>query len=227
LAVRWLGVARFCIEVSGLQFQTFDDAYLHNLRKGDRRTEDHFIQYFSELIHLKLRSRVRSAEAMEDIRQETFARVFTLLRGNENIRNPAALGALVNSICNHVLLEHYRAHARSEAMEDVSEIDLHSNRADVVSEIISKDTQKIVREILDKLSERDRRLLKGVFLEERDKDEVCAELGVAREYLRVLLHRARQSFKSFYMKEMASSASNRNPRGRMMRYVWIFTALFC
>ena len=51
--------------------------------------------------------------------------------------------------------------------------------------------EKKVREIPEKLSERDRRLLREVFLEERDKDQVCRDFGVDREYLRVLLHRAR------------------------------------
>jgi RNA polymerase sigma-70 factor (ECF subfamily) len=39
-----------------------------------------------------------------------------------------------------------------------------------------------------------------VLLEERDKDEVCAELGLSRDYLRVLVHRAKQSFKAWYLK---------------------------
>ena len=62
------------------------------------------------------------------------------------------------------------------------------------------DHKKKVREILEKLSERDRRLLREVFLEERNKDEVCRDFGVDREYLRVLLHRAKQAFKSSYLK---------------------------
>jgi RNA polymerase sigma-70 factor, ECF subfamily len=41
-----------------------------------------------------------------------------------------------------------------------------------------------------------------VLLEDRDKDEVCAELGVSRDYLRVLVHRAKQSFKSFYVNKL-------------------------
>lgn len=209
-----------------MQFQKFDDEYLENLRRGDPRTEEHFTSYFSELIHLKLRSRLRSKEAIEDVRQETFARIFALLRSGEGVRNAPALGALVNSICNHVLLEHYRSHSRSEAMEDASEIDIHSDRTDVLSEMMSKDTQKTVREILDHLSERDRKLLKNVFLDERDKDEVCAEFGVDREYLRVLLHRAKLSFKSFYLKQMASTKTHRDKSGQIMRYVWIFAALF-
>ena len=61
-----------------------------------------------------------------------------------------------------------------------------------------------IREILEEMPERDRRLLREVFLEERDKDEVCTNFGVDREYLRVLLHRAKQSFKSLYLKNVAA-----------------------
>ena len=71
---------------------------------------------------------------------------------------------------------------------------------DLLSVLVAKETEKKVREILEQLSERDRRLLREVFLEERDKDEVCRNFGVDREYLRVLLHRAKQSFKETLIK---------------------------
>ena len=222
----WAGKALY-FEDYGLQFQKFDDAYLDSLRKGDRRTEEHFVLYFSELIHLKLRSRLNSRDAIEDVRQETFARIFVLLRGKEGVRNASALGALVNSICNHVLLEYYRSHSKSEAMEDASEMDIQSEDADVLDVMESKETQKTVRQILEKLSDRDRQLLKSIFLEERDKDEVCAEFGVDREDLRVLLHRAKLSFKSFYVKHMASSGPSSGGGSNFGRYVWLFSALFC
>jgi RNA polymerase sigma-70 factor (ECF subfamily) len=216
-----------CFEDDGLQFQKFDDTYLENLRKGDLRTEEHFVNYFSELIHLKLRSRLSSKDAIEDVRQETFARIFVLLRGKEGVRNASALGALVNSICNHVLLEHYRSHSKSDAMEDSSEIDIQAEHTDVLDAMVSQDTQKTVRQILDKLSERDRQLLKRIFLEDCDKDEVCTEFGVDREYLRVLLHRAKLSFKSFYVKHIASSGPPGGGGSNFGRYVWLFSALFC
>ncbi len=210
-----------------MQFQKFDESYLDSLRNGDPRTEEHFVQYFSELIHLKLRSRINSKDAIEDLRQETFARVFVILRGKEGVRNASALGALVNSICNHVLLEYYRSHSRNEAMEDASEIDIQAENTDVLDEMMTKDTQKSVRQVLEKLSERDRQLLKKIFLEDKDKDEVCAEFHVDREYLRVLLHRAKLSFKSFYVKQMASSGSSGGGGSHFGRYVWLFAALFC
>jgi RNA polymerase sigma-70 factor (ECF subfamily) len=209
-----------------LQFQRFDEAYIEKLRGGDVGTEEHFVNYFSELIHLKLRSRLSSRDAIEDVRQETFARVLILLRGKDGIRNASALGALVNSICNHVLLEHYRSQTRSEAMEDASEIDLPFDGQNILGEILSQDTQRMVRQVLDKLSERDRRLLKSIFLDERDKDEICAEFGVDREYLRVLLHRAKLSFKSFYVKHVTPSLTTGIKGKQFTRYVWLFSALF-
>jgi RNA polymerase sigma-70 factor (ECF subfamily) len=42
--------------------------------------------------------------------------------------------------------------------------------------------------------------LQAVLLDERDKDEICVELGVDRDYLRVLLHRAKGSFRTMYSK---------------------------
>jgi len=44
--------------------------------------------------------------------------------------------------------------------------------------------------------------LREVFLEERDKDAICQDFGVDRDYLRVLLHRAKQAFKAVYLKKI-------------------------
>jgi RNA polymerase sigma-70 factor (ECF subfamily) len=38
-------------------------------------------------------------------------------------------------------------------------------------------------------------------LEEKDKDEVCRQFGVDRDYLRVLLHRAKDKFRVLYEKD--------------------------
>jgi RNA polymerase sigma-70 factor (ECF subfamily) len=184
-----------------LQFQSFDQSYLERLRAGDYRAQEHFGSYFSALIHIKLRSRLKSPEAIEDVRQETFARFFVALRDGR-ILQPERLGSFVNSICNNVLLEHYRAGSRQSSLEDEKKQDFPDKRIDLLGALAAKETEKKVREILEQLSERDRRLLRDVFLEERDKDEVCRDFGVDRDYLRVLLHRAKQSFKSLYSKDM-------------------------
>jgi RNA polymerase sigma-70 factor, ECF subfamily len=182
-----------------LQFQSFDEAYVERLRAGDFRTQEHFGAYFSALIQVKMRSRLQSREAIEDVRQETFARFFEALRASKFL-HPERLGSYVNSICNHVLLEHYRSGSREIPLEEDDHQELPSPAMDPVGILVADETGKKVQEILEQLSERDRRLLREVFLEERDKDEVCRDFGIDREYLRVLLHRAKQSFKDVYLK---------------------------
>ena len=96
---------------------------------------------------------------------------------------PSGLGLRFNSICNNVLMEQYRSSGRVEALEDeAGQHSLVETRPNALSMAISEDTRKLVRRVLDGLSERDRGLLRAVFLEERDKDEVCTELGVDRDY---------------------------------------------
>lgn len=185
-----------------MQFQAFDAPYVERLRSGDFRTQEHFVAYFSELIQLKLRARLRSPQAIEDVRQETFVRVFAALRSPGGIRQPERLGAFVNSICNNVLLEHYRSSSRSDSLDDEPQNELPDPVMDVLGAVAAKQMEEKVREILDEMPERDRRILREVFLEERDKDDVCRDFGVDRDYLRVLLHRAKQSFKSLYLKNI-------------------------
>jgi RNA polymerase sigma-70 factor (ECF subfamily) len=189
-----------------LEFFAFDDVYLERLRSGEFRTVEHFASYFSQLIQLKLRARVRSPEAIEDIRQETFARVFATLRSADGLRQADRLGPYVNSVCNYVLLEYYRSSTRDtplpEGQEGEDAPEIPDARVDILGEVMTRQTSDKVRNILDGLSERDRRLLKEVFLDERNKDDVCRDFGVDRNYLRVLLHRAKQTFKSQYIKNM-------------------------
>jgi len=187
-----------------LHFETFDDAYLDRLRAGDFRTQEHFSAYFSTFIRIKLRSRIKSPEMVEDVRQETFSRVLLAVRDGK-IFQPDRLGSYVNSMCNNVAQEYFRSSARNTSLDDDAEKNVPATELDLVDALVSKETQKKVREILEKLSERDRRLLREVFLEERDKDEVCRDFGVDREYLRVLLHRAKQAFKSKYLKHMGDN----------------------
>jgi RNA polymerase sigma-70 factor (ECF subfamily) len=175
---------------------------------GDPPTQEHFVGYFSELLQLKLRSRLNSHHAIEDVRQETFARVLSVLR-KDGLRQPERLGAFVNTVCSHVLSEHYRAHSGGESLDVEGRPELTDKSASALEIAVSRQVKDKVREILLDLEPRDRSLLKAVFLDERDRDEVCREFGVERDYLRVLLHRAKQEFKSEYVKRLG----NRMPLG--------------
>lgn len=178
-----------------MEFFSFDEAYLKRLRERDFPTEQHFVAYFRKLLVIKLRSRLRSSQAVDDIAQETFLRVFKAMQA-EGIRQPERLGAFVNSVCNNVLQEFYRSTNHGAALDDhvpepVDKV------MDLEGFLMTKQTREQVRKVLSQLGEKDRQLLRSIFLEEKEKDDVCREFGVDRNYLRVLLHRAKQSFRAY------------------------------
>lgn len=186
-----------------LQFETFDEAYVERLRAGDPPTHAHFCSYFGRLIGIKLRSRLSTRDDVEDVRQETFKRFFVALQSGR-IAYPDRLGSFVNSMCNNVLREHYRGSKDVPVVADDDEaMNFPSPAIDPLEGISTKEVQQLVRETLDKLSERDRRILREVFLEERDKDDVCRDFGVSREHLRLLLHRAKKAFRKNYENRFA------------------------
>lgn len=193
-----------------MQFQEFDETYVDRLRAGDRSTEEHFVAYFSELIRLKVSRRVGSISAIEDLRQETFVRVLRVLAA-KGIRRPERLGAFVNSVCANVLREYRRSACREIPADDGFVAAIPDPGISASDGLVRRQMQQEVRQILDELPEKDHRLMKALFLEERDKDEVCLDFGVNREYLRVLVHRAKQSFKSHYVRAMQKAPVQNSP----------------
>jgi RNA polymerase sigma-70 factor (ECF subfamily) len=190
-----------------LQFYSFHAGYVESLCAGDQQIQEHFVGYFTELLHLKLRTRLQSAQAIEDVRQETFARVLSVLRRDGGLRQPERLGAFVNMVCNNVLFEYYRSAGRSESLDMEGRPELAAKGADALEMATAAQIKDKVREILLELDLRDRSLLQAVFIDERDRDDVCREYGVDRDYLRVMLHRAKQEFKTEYVKRIGNQMS--------------------
>jgi RNA polymerase sigma-70 factor (ECF subfamily) len=179
-----------------MELFSFDDEYVRRLRLHDRETEAHFEAYFRELLLIKLRRRLATAEAIEDVRQEVLLRVVAKL---DELRDGRKLGAFVNAICNHVLMEHYRDDARA-ARTDYVEPE-HRPYDDIERDLVDEERRARVRRVLTRLPERDADILRALFMDELTKDEVCRRFGVDRGYLRVLLHRAKEKFRAEFRRK--------------------------
>ena len=142
------------------------------------------------------------------MKQETFYRVLRTIRQQGGVVDAPALGAFVNSVCNNVLFEVYRA--ESKIVDPIE--DRQSDEVNAETALVDGQQQAEVRAVLFDMPEKDRRILQWLFFEERDKDEVCRHLKVDREYLRVLLHRAKLRFRSDFMKRQQKSADGNDSR---------------
>lgn len=122
-------------------------------------------------------------------------RVLVAVRTGD-VRQPERLGAYVNSVCNNVLLEHFRESSRDQH-QDLEEVDIPDAATDLEAHMLADERKRRVYAVMNQLSARDRAVLQAILLD-RDKDEVCRELAVDRGYLRVLTHRAMGSFKEMF-----------------------------
>ena len=173
---------------------SFDAEYVRRLIAEDPETERHFTSYFGDLLSLKLRSRLRSAAQVEDARQETFVRVLTALKKKGTLSVPESLGAFVNAVCNNVLLETYRSAGRADQLDDEHD-DPPAGEPSAEWRVLRAEERIKVREAIAALPQKDRELIRWLFVENRPKDDICRELAIDRAYLRVLFHRAKQRFR--------------------------------
>lgn len=190
-----------------LDFHQFNETYLHELRAQDVTTEAHFVAYFSKILNNKLRRRLMCPEHIKDVQQETLLRAWAAVRVEGGIRQPERFGAFVSSVCNNILRESYRSKSRMKPLEDLPR-DPADKSPTPDGMLLAEEAKAQVRRVLAKLELKDRKILHAIFFEQRDKNEVCRELGVSREYLRVLLYRAKQQFVAEY-KQMEAAPKNK------------------
>jgi RNA polymerase sigma-70 factor (ECF subfamily) len=188
-----------------LEFFAFDEAYLRRLREGDPSTEAHFVAYFSQLIQIKLRSRLLAPDIVDDLKQETFARVLRKLRLSDGIHQADRLGSFVNSVCNNVLKEKYRAGARqvawSRALGDPDRV------MNLEQLLITQQTVGVVRRYW--YSCRNATRYSERFSGWRPIRKKCQKFGVGRDYLRVLVHRAKGKFAPPWVRKLMNKMGYR------------------
>lgn len=179
-----------------MDFFAFDQGYLDRLRAGDPATERHFANYFGTFLRIRLRARRVAPDVIDDVVQETLLRVMRIVV-QCGVRRPECFGSFVNSICNNIMLEYYRVAAKNQPMENAN-AEVPDKVLDLEGLLVTEETARRVRRILDDLPKRDRNILRSMFFEEKEKDAICAEHGIERDYLRVLVHRAKDKFRALY-----------------------------
>ena len=177
---------------------SFDEEYLRRLGACDPATEAHFVSYFSERLRVTLRARGLDSHTIEDVRQETFCRVWVAVRSG-SVLNPQGFGAYVHSVCKNVLSEQRRTDSRNQH-DPIETTDVADGKLGLEELVERNENGKSVRKVMAMLPDRDRLILYARFFEERENDDVCRQFGVDRDYLRVLLHRAINKFGELYRK---------------------------
>ena len=160
-----------------------------------------------ERLRLKLRYKVlyhvgHNCPDADDLVQESIMR-FLRAEQRGSIRNTDEFGAFLNGICRNVILEYRRRRKR----EPVLEPDTPLPDPGIKPEADTFEVRQAIDNGLTELAERDRMILRGLYLEGREKEEICREWGMTDAQFRVVLFRARERFRRVYGSEMKQSVS--------------------
>jgi RNA polymerase sigma-70 factor (ECF subfamily) len=133
---------------------------------------------------------------VDDIVQETLAR-FTVSVREERILNPVAIGAFVNGICRNVILEYRRRAMREDPMPEL----VREPESASIGDADHFELREAIARGLEQLSERDARVLRSFYLEEKSKEEILSESGMTDQNFRVVLCRAKERFREIYLEQ--------------------------
>jgi RNA polymerase sigma-70 factor, ECF subfamily len=173
----------------------FNREYVEALANQDPLVENDLIAAFTKPLKMKVRTYFSSPQAADDACQETMLRVFAYFRSGKTLRNPACLPGFIHSVCDKVIWEMIRAQKR-ERQASQSLLVLIDNRPDPENETIASECRQRVLRLLAELSNKDQELLWCVYLNEENRNTLCEKYHITRDYLRLLLYRARARFKA-------------------------------
>ncbi len=142
---------------------------------------------------------------VDDIVQEAMLRCMQAVQA-QKIQNPDAVGAFLNGVCRNVISEYRRRNARDEPMPEV--MPEPPGKALPDSDLF--DLRQAIAQGLQQLSERDRRILRGFYLEEKSKEEILKQTGLSDENFRVVLCRAKERFRAIYVEQTKHPGPSRH-----------------
>lgn len=133
--------------------------------------------------------RISSRADAEDVLQEVYLMAY---RKFETLTDPMAFKAWLIRIAQNKCIDYYRRKAaRAEFPMDISERVMVYGRCGLREQII-------VREIMDKLADKDRNILKLYYFKELSQAEIAKKLNIPVGTVKSRLYTARENFRRLY-----------------------------
>lgn len=164
--------------------------------KGDKGAEAALFKRYYQPTLFILERRTGDSEQAQDICQEAICIMIERLR-HQPLTEPDKLGAFLHSIALNLFIAEKRKAKRRKTHNDQQlmprVVDPAQNQLHM---LLKQKACAAVRLLIAAMhNDRDRRLLHGYFIEERDKEELCLELGLSERHFDRVLFRAKQRFK--------------------------------
>jgi RNA polymerase sigma-70 factor (ECF subfamily) len=166
------------------------------IARGDRSAETELVERYERGVLYLLKRKARDPELALDLRQETFRIAIESLRAG-GLEDAARLGAYLRGIAVNLAIADGRKSTRRATTADSDAVELVADpTAGPAENVSTEQTRAAVRSLLDELPvQRDREILLRFYLDDEDKDSICAGLGIDSAHFNRVLFRAKQRFR--------------------------------
>lgn len=171
------------------------------IRAGERAAEGELVQRYTRGVSIILRRLAGTAAVADDLYQDVFLRAVEKIRAGE-VRDPERLSGFICGLARNLAIDYFRRRAPERASaEPEAGLSIADPAPGPLARVLHLEDSAVVRQVMNELpSDRDRQVLRRFYLEEEDKDAICADLGLTSLHFNRVLHRARERFRELYKK---------------------------
>ncbi len=183
------------MEVTG----SSDAGLVARIRAGERAAEDEFVRRYSRGVSIIIGQSVADSSAAADVYQETFRLALLKIRAGE-VRDPERLAGFICGIARNLVIEHFRSTARFKGRhEGEPDRQFPSPEPSQLDRLLRAERAALARRVLAELpSGRDRKILYRFYIEDDEKEDICADLGIGALHFNHLISRARQRYRKIF-----------------------------
>lgn len=170
------------------------------ISRGDRKAEAAlYARYYAPMLFV-LERRSGDPELAQDLCQEAFCITLERLR-QQPLSDPDKLVAFMHSTALNLYIAELRKADRRKTFTDQTLLDAVADGTQNQFRLLLRERSgEAVRRLLEAMANsRDRSLLYQYYIEEKDKAQVCADLGLTQRHFDKVLFRAKQRFKELLM----------------------------
>jgi RNA polymerase sigma-70 factor (ECF subfamily) len=169
--------------------------------RGGRDAEEALVRRYGAGLLYMLKRRTRDQELALDLRQDTFRIAIEKLRGT-GLDEPERLAAYLRGVALNLWIAHQRKNARRATTADSDAVEAKADESAGPFDNVSREqVRQAVGVLLSELgTPRDREILTRLYIQDEDKEDICAALGVDATHFNRVLFRAKQRFRELLVK---------------------------
>jgi RNA polymerase sigma-70 factor (ECF subfamily) len=170
------------------------------IQAGDRQAEDELVRRYARGVSVIIARAGCDRGMIEDVCQDTLRITIEKVRRGD-VREPDRLSGFIASLARNLVIEHFRAISKRDPRPPLDSSGARSTESSSqLQRLLDEEQTQMVRKVLSEMSsERDRQILYRYYLDEEDKERICASLGLTPLHFNRVLFRARERFRDLFL----------------------------